>query len=398
MANSPSDSPPGGGSFDPEEAERLAELFQASWEALPNPGGTGAPAAVAGSPLTAEAEPSGPRSGAEKNAGRRGAITVPEVPAANPKRTLLGIPAPIATVPVAAAALPSPLPNDADAARAANKRTLLGVAPPAPVRGPSQSQPPPVKVPSHAPPPPPPPPPLADQAEMAAWDSAAAPSNTTPAIPPAAKSSPRSSRPSGVAKAYVPKEDAHIPAIVVDEAALRDGEAAAAAEEARRQARAQASRSARTMRARPGELDVPFAPKRRTGLWVGSGLLLLAAIGGAALYGLQPDAPARTVTPEVATAAPPAAEAPIPVVPSPEALPVESAAPAEPPEATPEVSPADPGRPAARVQAKANAKPANRTNSPAKRSSDSPRPATAAESAKKAESSKKNVIVRDTPF
>ena len=46
-------------------------------------------------------------------------------------------------------------------------------------------------------------------------------------------SGPRSSRPSGVAKIYVPKEGADTPAVVVDEAALRDGEAAAAAEEAR---------------------------------------------------------------------------------------------------------------------------------------------------------------------
>src|SRR5688500_2768580 len=106
MANSRSDAPSGGGPFDPEQAERLAELFQASWEALPSAGGSeAAPAAAPPAPPPPPPPPpplapQGPTPGGrDPSVDRRSAITVPETPAVNHKRTLLGIPTPVATVP-----------------------------------------------------------------------------------------------------------------------------------------------------------------------------------------------------------------------------------------------------------------------------------------------------------
>jgi hypothetical protein len=397
MANSRSDAPSGGGPFDPEQAERLAELFQASWEALPSTGSSGGAPAVP-PPPPPPPPPQGLAPGAnEPSFDRRGAITVPEVPAANHKRTLLGIPTPVATVPVAATspfgppASPFgptvPTPEAVSDPRAANKKTLLGVAPPTPVRGPSPSQPPAVKVPSHAPPPPPPPPPplTADRSPEP--------------VPAATKSSPRSSRPSGVAKIYVPKEGADTPAVVVDEAALRDGQAAAAAEEARRRARSNTSRSAPTMRARPSEFDLPIGTKKRTGFWIGAIVVMLLGAVGAALFLLQPR-PGSEVEPasnELSTATPPAAADPqIPAVPAPEATQTKSAAtPTGPPAAAEtRTEPPAPVAPQAKVS---RAQPANRNNPSQKRAAEAPRSTPAAES-KKAEPAKKNVIVRDAPF
>jgi hypothetical protein len=393
MANSRSDAPSGGGPFDPEQAERLAELFQASWEALPSAGSSGgapaAPAAPAGGPSAGTSDPS---------FDRRDAITAPEVPAANHKRTLLGIPTPVAALPVAASspfgppASPFgptvPTPEAASDPRAANKKTLLGVAPPTPVRGPSASQPPTVKVPSQAPPPPPPPPPI--------------PVDQLPEpVPPATKSSPRSSRPSGVAKIYVPKEGADTPAVVVDEAALRDGEAAAAAEEARRRARSNETRSAKTMRARTSEFDLPLGTKKRTGLWIGVTLVGLLGVAGGALLllGSGPESEVRPANSELSNATPPkAVEAQVPVVPPPDVAQPESATARERPPAAAAKKQAERPAPVAPPQAKASrSQPANRSNASQKRASESPRSSPAAES-KKAEPQKKNVIVRDAPF
>ena len=194
-----------------------------------------------------------------------------------------------------------------------------------------------------------------------------------------------------------------MPAVVVDQAALRDGEAAAAAEEARRRARAQASRSAKTMRARPGELGLPTDTKKRTGLWIGATLVVMLGIAGGAIFLLkapaEPEAP--PVSREATTVAPPSAPEPsIPVVPSPEALPVETAAAAvsaEPPAEAPPVKEPVEAAPVAKAPAKPNKpQPANRNNSAPKRASES-RPSTSAEP-KKTETQKKNVIVRDTSF
>ena len=394
MANSRSDAPSGGGPFDPEQAERLAELFQASWEALPNPGSSGGASAAPPAPAA------GPTPGARaEKFDRRAAITTPEVPAANHKRTLLGIPTPVATVPLAESspfgppASPfgptAPGPETASDARAANKKTLLGVAPPVAVRGPSPSQPSSVKVPSHGPPPPPPPPPPP-------WPADQSPEP----VPAATKSSPRSSRPSGVAKIYVPKEGAHTPAVVVDEAALRESQAAAVAEEARRHARSNAIRSAKTMRARPGEIELPTETKKRTGLWIGAAVVVLVGVVGGALFLQQSrlESEVEAANRELSTAAPPATVDPqIPVVPSPEATQTkpEAAGAAGPGSASAAVKPPAPVAP---PQAKASrAQPANRNNPSQKRASETPRSSPAAES-KKAEPQKKSVIVRDTPF
>lgn len=403
MPNSPSDAPSGGGPLDPEQAERLAELFKASWEVLPTPETSTASPAAPGH-TTAPARPGAVDTG---SAGRRGAITSPEVPLANPKKTLLGIPPPPAVAKVEPASSPASAPVPSDP-RAANKRTLMGVAPPAAVpRGPSPSTPPPVKVPSHAPPPPPPPP-LDAGAGASSARGLGPPSQTPQPHSQAAKSSPRSSRPSGVAKVYVPKEnEAQMPAVVVDAAALRDGEAAAAAEEARRRARAEANRSAQTMRARAGDLDLPPLRQSRTGLWVGAALLCLAgAVGGGFLLlrteeGNEAAAPARAETSASVEAT---TESPTPVVPSPEALPLEPAAPTE--AATPAApSPAPLVRPTADERgapSRSNkAQPATRQNTASKRPPEGSTPARSpagAEPQKRSEPAKKSVIVRDAPF
>jgi hypothetical protein len=248
---------------------------------------------------------------------------------------------------------------------------------------------------------------------MAEWEAAAraepAPQRTPEPPPAPAKSSPRSSRPSGVAKAYVPKEDPHTPAIVVDARAVREGEEAAAAEEARRRIQLESTRSAQTMRARPGELDLDVPVKKRS-----SGLLvlsILAVAGGVALYLFWPKVtppaePAAETAPAKATTPDPQ----IPIVPSPEALPAESAqATAEAPAAAPTPTPepvaeplpagSEPERePALAATPRPQAKqPAQRHNAPPKKTADAS-PRTPAEPQKKAEGGKKNVIVRDAPF
>jgi len=383
MANSPRDGRSGSGPLDTDQAERLAELFQPSWEVGSGPSAAARPA----------------RSEMEKF----GTTTAPEVPVPTHKKTLVGLPVPTPVMPAAkAASVPAPsataMAAAAEAAaRAASKKTLMGVAPPAVGRSTSRSsQPPPVKVPSHAPPPPPPP----DLAETKPWSKGA--TSTPPRTEPAAKSSPRSSRPSGVAKAYVPKEDPHTPAVVVNPDALRDGEAAAAAEEARRRARAEAARHAKTMRARPGELGFERELKKsRKGWVIAAGLVGALGVGGFfALRSADDPGPiaedaALGAKPETATAPPPPQ---IPVVPSPEALPVES-----PPEPTVAPEPvaaealrASPAREPARAEARAaKPQPAARQNATPKRAEAKP---AQPEPKKTAEPQKKNVIVRDAPF
>jgi hypothetical protein len=387
MANSPRDGRSGSGPLDTDQAERLAELFQPSWEVGSN-----------------AASPKG-----RGEMDKFGTTTAPEVPVPAHKKTLVGLPVPTPVMP--ASKMPGAKPSAPPvqpaaaaaaaeaAARAASKRTLMGVAPPSVGRSTSRSsQPPPVKVPSHAPPPPPPP-------EPAELKSRA--KGTLPAPPisePAAKSSPRSSRPSGVAKAYVPKEDPHTPAVVVDEAALRDGEAAAAAEEARRRARLEAARHAKTMRARPGELSFEHEePKKsRKLLWV-LGFAAAGALGVAGFLGLRSSDGSATISEEPAEPAKAAAESPpIPTVASPEALPVESPPteperPAPPKPAEPVVTPA---REPPRVEARpTKPQPASRQTAAPRRASDAApsRPAQS-EPKKTAEPQKKNVIVRDAPF
>jgi hypothetical protein len=394
MANSPRDGRSGSGPLDTDQAERLAELFQPSWEV--------------------GSDPASPKSRAEME--KFGTTTAPEVPVPVHKKTLVGLPVPTPVMPASKAGSVNPPPVSpvaqaaaaAAAAKAASKKTLMGVAPPAVGRSTSRSsQPPSVKVPSHAPPPPPPPPPP-DLAETQSWAKGSLP--TTPRVEPAAKSSPRSSRPSGVAKAYVPKEDPHTPAVVVDEAALRDGEAAAAAEDARRRARAEAARHAKTMRARPGELGFEHeTPKKsRKLLWVlGAAAVGALGIGGFLALKSSSDAPIGAESAESGKSDTTPAE-PIPTVASPESLPVESPAPPQPPEPAAVAAPepvAAPESPPARGPARAEVRPskpqpASRQNAaPAKRASDAApsRPAQS-EPKKTAEPQKKNVIVRDAPF
>ena len=377
MANSPRDGRSGSGPLDTDQAERLAELFQPSWEV-----GSGPNAAS-------------PKGRAEME--KFGTTTAPEVPVPAHKKTLVGLPVPTPVMPASKVSSPPAQPAAAAAAaeaaaRAASKKTLMGVAPPAVGRSTSRSsQPPPVKVPSHAPPPPPPP------------AHSAPPSS-------AAKSSPRSSRPSGVAKAYVPKEDPHTPAVVVDEAALRDGEAAAAAEDARRRARMEAARHAKTMRARPGELGFEREPpkKSRKLLWLlGAAAIGVLGIGG--FLGLKGSGGSSAAGEESAPveaepkATPPAE--PIPTVASPEALPVESpSAPGAEPIAVVPAPAAAPLSPPAREPVRAEGRaskpqPAPRQGAASKRPSDAApsRPAQS-EPKKTAEPQKKNVIVRDAPF
>lgn len=389
MANSPRDGRSGSGPLDTDQAERLAELFQPSWEV-----GSG---------------PASPKSRAEMD--KFGTTTAPEVPVPAHKKTLVGLPVPTPVMPASKGGSVNPPPVSpvaqaaaaAAAAKAASKKTLMGVAPPAVARSTSRSsQPPSVKVPSHAPPPPPPPP---DQAETQSWAKGALP--TTPRVEPAAKSSPRSSRPSGVAKAYVPKEDPHTPAVVVDEAALRDGEAAAAAEDARRRARAEAARHAKTMRARPGELgfERETPKKSRKLLWVlGAAAVGALGIGGFLALKNSGDAPIGAESAEPPNADTTPAE-PIPTVASPESLPVESPAPPQPPEPAAPEPVAAPEPPPAREPARAEARPskpqpAPRQNAaPARRASDAaPSKPAQSEPKKTAEPQKKNVIVRDAPF
>jgi hypothetical protein len=195
--------------------------------------------------------------------------------------------------------------------------------------------------------------------------------------------------------------------VVVDEAALRDGEAAAAAEDARRRARAEASRHAKTMRARPGELgferETPKKSRKLLGV-LGAAAVRAVGIGGFLTLKSSDGAAIGAESAESPNSDPKPAE-PIPTVASPESLPVESPAPPEPAVvAAPEPLPA-PEPPPAREPTRAEVRPAKpqpapRQNAaPAKRTSEAApsRPAQS-EPKKTAEPQKKNVIVRDAPF
>src|SRR5690606_39261701 len=78
MANSPRDGRSGSGPLDTDQAERLAELFQPSWEVGSGP------------------KPAPPRGRAEME--KYGTTTAPEVPAAH-KKTLVGLPVPTPILP-----------------------------------------------------------------------------------------------------------------------------------------------------------------------------------------------------------------------------------------------------------------------------------------------------------
>ena len=394
MANSPSDSPSGGGKFDPEQAEKLAELFQASWEALPAAEGPAAPAAGAPAPAS-KPEAIVP--------DRRGAITVPEAPLATAKRTLLGLPVPVAVVPEPSRDPQAKAPTENPAGGTVSKKTLLGVAPPIAVRPSAPQQ----SAPSFEAPPPPPP--IGDEA-----------------VSPATKSSPQASRPSGVAKVYVPKEGPRTPAVVVDEAALRDGAAAAAAEEARRRSTTKTSRAMPTVRARPGEVELPSGMKRRSGLGIALVVLGVLGVGFAAIYFAvatsEPSGDARAEEPKQ-RAVPATADPLIPPLPadaseaaaaSPQASgdaaqkeKLDRAAASEavghPAHSAAAARAASPPRQTAGQSARSTAAPrearapAARPNAAQKRPSDASRAPAPAET-KKPEPQKKSVIVRDTPF
>jgi hypothetical protein len=187
--------------------------------------------------------------------------------------------------------------------------------------------------------------------------------------------------------------------VVVDEAALRDGQAAAAAEEARRRARSNASRSAPTMRGRQSDFELPIGTKKRTGLWVGATVVVLLGVVGGALFLLEPrpESEVEPASSELSTATPKATVNP-PAVPSPEATQTKAAAPTPKGPSRAAEMPAEPPTPVAPPPAKASrAQPANRSNPSQKRASETPRSTPAAEP-KKAEPQKKNVIVRDAPF
>lgn len=263
MAKSPNEAASGGGSLDPEEAERLAALFRPSWEAPPpEPAGPTAPvngSARPGSERPSKAASSAP--GATSSSVANGA-------AATPKKTLMGVPAP-------AALAPEP---------AASQSGTRSPSPPV-ERSDRTTQPPVHQRPSRQ---------ALSEAPPAA--SKSRPRTSTPSPPRAAVSarpepgsSPSAAKPTGVAKAYVPKEAPDTPAVVVDQEMLRAGEAAAAEEEAARRARLKARRHAATVpgsRALEEAIRAALPNRRRRRARFAAAALVAAGLAGAAVAGL----------------------------------------------------------------------------------------------------------------
>ncbi|MFO7181661.1 MAG: hypothetical protein DIU78_023365 [Pseudomonadota bacterium] len=322
MAKSPNDAASGDGSLDPEEAERLAALFRPSWEAPPPvEAAAGSAASVNGSAHPSTEKPSSPAQRPREAANPFG---VPNGVQVNPKKTLIGLPPPAGLTPA-----PGPAgPVGAGAERRSSPtaaRSERTTQPPVHQRPARQAL-------SEAPP--------------------APPSDPRAANPPAARaSSPRSEpssspkvvKPTGVAKAYVPKEAPDTPAVVVDEAMLRAGEAAAAEEEAARRARLNARRHAATV---PGSraleeairAALPHRRRRRARLIAVAALAAVGVVGGVVALGFSgaerstisaaPEPPVEPASPAAALHVPPPPPAtesePTPEPVAIEALPTES--------------------------------------------------------------------------
>ncbi len=195
---------------------------------------------------------------------------------------------------------------------------------------------------------PPVPPAASYEARTETWERAAeralaagiSPEGPTPLeVPISGSGVPRSagakngadSRPSGVAKVYVPKHDANMPPVVVDEEALKAGQAAAQAEQARRKRNRRSANAitipgnVRVVPRGPGltptiepidaELEAAFRPSRAP--WI-IGLMLVAGVAvGTVLFvrttGEPPKPPAAVLKP-----AAPAPQAEPPAIPSPD--------------------------------------------------------------------------------
>jgi hypothetical protein len=237
------------------------------------------------------------------------------------------------------------------------------------------------------------------------------------------------SRPTGVAKPYVPKDDVNTPAVVVEAAALQAGASAAQAEAAARRGRAARSVNSATI---PGTVRVvPHGPHitpdiepidsdlaamkpSRKPLVVVVLLLAIAAVAGAffVLRPKQPNPVAAAAAPEAAPAAVSAAPTPAPAEsaaaePTPSAEPSASAA----PEGSAEKAPAEPTAAESAAPAPpAVAKPQQPVRKPAPVKVQAPAPAKVQAPAKKPAAKKpagttsapatkgKGVIVRESPF
>jgi DnaK suppressor protein len=122
-------------------------------------------------------------------------------------------------------------------------------------------------------------------------------------------------KPTGVAKPYIPKDDANTPAVVVDQAVLKAGESAAQAEARARRARTQRAQNATTI---PGHVrvaarqvgaaqeverisELPGLKPSRTPLVVVASLLAAGAIV-AVYFNLR--APSTAIAPTLETAHP----------------------------------------------------------------------------------------------
>jgi hypothetical protein len=402
------------GALSTEEADRLSERFRPSWEAdadpptvpriAPSPPGravaprplAGAPAAPApaAKPVAPAAQPAPP--GAANRTDTADA-------ARSPTPTLVGIQRTIAVGPSAA-------PDDLDweaPAQASAPEAAPRTEARAPLAAPPSIAEPEAPVPIDVEELPP------DSSEPLSVEVEELPPDSSEPLSVEVEELPPPSIPSGIGQTYVPK-DQNAPAIVLNE------EVQAAEAEARSRLEAQhRSRRAQTIvRMRVEDLGLPsvpeepppFAPRRKTGLWLGLASVLLVAVaagafllmrkpGGsgpavatgagnpaAAQPAAEPAAAIETSTPE--RREPPGATSPEPAhvagAAEPSVVPVPGVV------AAPGDSPASSasGEPAAKTAARGKAKPA---------------PAGAAKPAQAskpgaAKPASKGVIVRDSPF
>jgi hypothetical protein len=370
-----------------EEADRLSERFRPSWE--PDPPSD---------------PPTVPR-----------AVTAPLAkPLPKPAAVL---PKPIVP-PAHVAAKPAPAAPLETVVRARRSPTLVGIQPTIPV-GP---RPTPDDLDWEAP---------TQPAPSVALDPRAAPASAAQAEPPisieveelppqssphvdveelpsdavhtAVLDAPPPSKPSGIGRTYVPK-DQDAPAVVLKEDVRAAEEQARAELEARHRSR----RVPTIVRMRavdipipPQSEEVPFAPsKRRKGLWFAAGAFLLVAVTGGALVLRSKPQPSRADAPppeqpvaaraenEAATAlaaepAPAVAALPAPGT-NDEAPPDASASPLAGAGAAPQSAPATPAKEPARSKS-TKAASAGPTVTSAKPARPAPKPAS-------------KVIVRETPF
>ena len=435
MANGSKDGPPSIGSLTPEEAERLAELLRPSWDpGVDLPLGAGKPQSAPLAPrlptpagVGLSATPKAPRPSA-------GPESAPASSGRSNKQTLTGLQPAVErpTEPqrpegVAVPANPEPAPTATRALRPAPRKSgtepgsRAGEGKPIDLSSSAAAPEPRVGAPTHERESVPEP---LEEAPDSGWDHQESSMSDAQATPVEVRFSgsdlpmrafgalpAEPSRPTGVARSYVPKEGADTPAVVVDAAALSAGESAARAEaaaarRARTPRRANSATIPGTLRAIPRGSNVAPAieplhidfrkPKRAR-------LLVLVFFGVAATSGafffLRPTQQPRT---EATIAVP--ASSPLPIVSTQRATPALSA-----------VSLAQPARRAASagVQAPAKAPAPAKAQAPAPAKAQAPAPAKApAPAAKKAMAKKpasssampapapksKPVLVRELPF